>query len=43
MLQTIYKKTGLVTFHGSSFKDYDRENAEECFKEFESVFINKVA
>ena len=41
MLQTIYKKTGLVTFHGSSFKDFGRENAEECFKEFESVFINR--
>lgn len=41
LLQTIYKKTGLVTFHGSSFKDYGRENAEECFKEFKSVFINR--
>lgn len=41
LLQTIYKKIGLVTFHGSSFKDYGRENAEECFKEFESVFINR--
>ncbi len=41
LLQTIYKKTGLVTFHGSSFKDFGRENAEECYKEFESVFINK--
>ena len=41
LLQTIYKKTGLVTFHGSSFKDYGGENAEECFKEFESVFISR--
>lgn len=41
LLQAIYKKTGLVTFHGSSFKDFGRENAEECFKEFESVFINR--
>lgn len=41
LLQAIYKKTGLVTFHGSSFKDFGRENAEERFKEFESVFIDK--
>ena len=41
LLQAIYEKTGLVTFHGPSFIDYGSENVEECFKEFESVFINR--
>ena len=41
LLQSFYKKTDLVTFHGPSFKDFGRDNAEEHFKEFESVFVNK--
>lgn len=39
LLQTIYHKTGLVTFHGSSFVDFGEEKAEEKYQEFESVFI----
>lgn len=41
ILQALYKKTGLVTFHGSDFVDFGREDAEERYKEFERVFINK--
>ena len=41
ILNTIYKKTGLVTFNGSDFVDFGREDAEERFKEFENAFINK--
>lgn len=41
LLQAIYKKTGLVTFHGSSFICFGENDAEEKYKEFESVFINK--
>ncbi len=41
LLQSIYKKTGLVTFHGSSFICFGEDNAEEKYQEFESVFINK--
>lgn len=41
LLQTIYKMTGLVTFHGYCFWGFGTEEAEERFKEFESVLINK--
>ena len=41
LLQTIYKKTGLVTFHGSSFVCFGEEDAEEKYKEFESAFVNR--
>lgn len=41
LLQTIYKKTGLVTFHGSSFVCFGENDAEEKFREFENVFIKK--
>lgn len=41
LLQAIYKKTGLVTFNGSNFTGFGKEDAEERYKEFESVFINK--
>lgn len=41
LLQTIYKKTGLVTFHGESFIHFGENDAEEKYKEFESAFINK--
>lgn len=41
LLQAIYKKTGLVTFHGSSFVCFGEKDAEEKFKEFENVFIEK--
>ena len=41
LLQTIYKKTGLVTFHGPSFVCYGEIDAEEKYKEFENVFVNK--
>ena len=41
LLQTIYKKTGLITFHGSSFICFGEDDAEEKYKEFESTFVNK--
>lgn len=41
ILETIYQKTGLVTFHGSDFVDFGKEQAEERFLEFENTFINK--
>lgn len=41
LLQTIYNKTGLVTFHGSSFVCFGEDDAEEKYKEFESAFVNK--
>ncbi len=41
LLQAIYKKTGLVTFHGEEFVCYGLEDAEEKYADFESVFINK--
>ena len=41
LLQTIYKKTGLVAFHGESFIHFGENDAEEKYKEFESAFINK--
>ena len=41
LLQAIYKNTGLVTFHSSNFTGFGKEDAEEKYKEFESVFINK--
>lgn len=41
LLQTIYKKTGLVTFHGESFVHFGEDDAEEKYKEFESAFVNK--
>lgn len=41
LLQTLYKKTGLVGFHGYNFINFGEPEAEERFKEFESVFINK--
>ena len=41
LLQTLYKKIGLVGFHGYNFINFGEPEAEERFKEFESVFINK--
>lgn len=41
LLQTIYKMTGLVTFHGYCFWAFGTEEAEERYKEFESVLMNK--
>lgn len=41
LLQTIYNKTGLVTFSGPTFVCFGEEDAEEKFKEFEDTFINK--
>lgn len=41
LLQTIYKKTGLVGFHGPCFVDYGEGNTERKLKEFENVFVNK--
>ncbi|MBQ9012068.1 MAG: LD-carboxypeptidase [Bacilli bacterium] len=41
LLETIYKKTGIVTFHGPDFIDFGKDYAEEDYKEFENAFINK--
>lgn len=41
LLQTIHKKTGLVTFHGSSFMCFGEDDAEEKYEEFENAFVNK--
>ncbi len=41
LIQTLYKETGLVTFHGPCFVNYGEETAEERFEEFENVFINR--
>ena len=40
LLQAIYEKTGLVTFHGPNFTGYGEIVANEMYKEFENVFIN---
>lgn len=41
LLQSIYKKTGLITFSGPDFISFGLDNNEETFEEFESVIINK--
>ncbi len=41
LLQTIYKETSLITFHGESFIHFGENDAEEKYKEFESAFVNK--
>lgn len=41
ILEAIYKKTGLITFHGPDFINFGKEKAEDRYKEFESAFINK--
>ena len=41
LLQTIYKKTGLITFSGPDFISFGDKNAEEQYKVFEDAFINK--
>lgn len=39
LLQTIYNKTGLVTFSGPDFIAFGQRYAEEQYKEFEDAFI----
>lgn len=41
LLQTIYNKTGLVTFSGPAFVCFGEDDGEEKYKEFENAFINK--
>lgn len=41
LLNAIYKKTGMITYHGSDFVDFGKKEAEERFIEFENTFINK--
>lgn len=41
LLQSIYNKTGLVTFSGSTWVCFGEEEGEERYKEFEKTFINK--
>lgn len=40
LLQSIYNKTGLVTFSGPNFIDFGEEDAEEKYIEFENIFLN---
>lgn len=42
LLQSFYKKTGLITFHGPSFVSFGEEAyAEENYKEFEKILVKK--
>lgn len=41
ILDAIYCKTGIVTFSGPNFLNFSKEDAEEKYKEFENVFVNK--
>lgn len=41
LLQTIYNKTGLVTFSGPDFVCFGEDDGEEKYKEFENAFVNK--
>lgn len=41
LLQTIYNKTGLITFSGPDFLAFGLEYREEQYKIFEDAFINK--
>lgn len=41
LLQTIYSKTGLITFSGPDFLAFGLEYREEQYKIFEDAFINK--
>lgn len=41
LLQTIYKKTGLVTFHGPQFISLGNKQEEESYIDFEKVLIHR--
>ena len=41
LMHSIYKKTGLVTFHSSNFTGFGTKYAKENFAEFEKTFITK--
>lgn len=41
LLQTIYNKTGLITFSGPDFISFGTDYKEEQYKVFEDAFINK--
>lgn len=41
LLQTIHKKTGLITFSGPNFLSFSLDYAEEQYNVFEDAFINK--
>lgn len=41
ILEAIYQKTRLITFHGSDFVDFGKREAEERYMEFKNTFINK--
>lgn len=40
LLNAIYKKTGLVTYHFTNFKNFCEKNLEYNIKQFENVMIN---
>ena len=41
LLQTIYKKTGLITFHGPQFISLGDKQEEGSYIDFEKVLIHK--
>lgn len=40
LLNTLQKKTGLVTFHGQNFMQYSYDKAEIYYEKFEKAFVN---
>ena len=41
LLETIYKKTGIITFHGPSFLSFGGNHGEKCMQEFKKAFVGK--
>lgn len=41
LLEAIYKKTGIITFHGPAFLCFGRSYGQKCMDEFKSVFMKK--
>lgn len=41
LLETIYKKTGIITFHGPSFLSFGGNYGEKCMQEFKKAFVEK--
>ena len=39
LLETIYKKTGIKTFHGPSFLSFGGKYANKCMEEFKKAFV----
>lgn len=41
LLETIYKKAGIITFHGPSFLSFGGDYGTKCMEEFKKVFVEK--